>query len=329
VIKTLNYDETSFPIRLGYCLKANIISVIGYNAISDFEKSAKEVNYYELIEKIYNPELKTKVQINMVTQPIYHTNSKMLNGGESGSKRVQHHNPNYIKRNPHSKPSSTPTAVQTQTSTLPQKGRQNHHRSKQINNHQQHPNRISPNPTINTNNHHNNKTQQQQQRHNNNRQTPPRQITNLVNMNNGQPSLVELTTDTTINPVQKNVVKHSQKPFQDTSYLIKKGQITPINGSRSSPVLAKSNRASPQGFAGSKCFEPPTPNALPKPPSNWTPFQFPSKKNLFGNIDDILTFGDMTRTGCSAEARLDNDYSVSSTARDVSQELKLILKGNA
>jgi len=37
----------------------------------------------------------------------------------------------------------------------------------------------------------------------------------------------------------------------------------------------------------------------------------------------------MTRTGCSAESRLDNDSLVSSTARDVSQELKLILKGNA
>jgi hypothetical protein len=260
----------------------------------------------------------------MVTPPKYHANAKMLNGGEPGSKRVQHHNPNHIKRNPHSK---TSAAVQVQTSTLPQKGRQNHHRSKMINN--QHPNRISPNPTNNTNNHHNNKNQQQQQQRHNNRQTPPRQITNLVNMNNGQPSLVELTTATTTSPLQKNVVKQSQKPFQDTSYRTKQGQIIPNNGSRSSPVLSKSNRASPQGFAGSKCFEPPTPNALPKPPSDWTPFQFPSTQNLFGNIDDILTFGDMTRTGCSTESRLDNNSLVSSTARDVSQELRLILKGNA
>lgn len=263
----------------------------------------------------------------MVTPPKYHTNAKMLNGGEPGSKRVQHHNPNHIKRNPHNKPLATPVAAQIQTSTLPQKGRQNHHRSKIINN--QHLNRISPNPTNNTNNHHNNKNQQQQQQRHNSRQTPPRQITNLVNMNNGQPSLVELTVATTTSPLQKNVVKQSQKPFQDTSYRTKQGQIIPNNGSRSSPVLSKSNRASPQGFAGSKCFEPPTPNALPKPPSDWTPFQFPSKQNLFGNIDDILTFGDMTRTGCSAESRLDNNSLVSSTARDVSQELRLILKGNA
>jgi hypothetical protein len=271
----------------------------------------------------------------MVTPPKYHTNAKMLNGGEPGSKRVQHQNPNHIKRNPHSKTSATPAAVQIQTSTLPLKGRQNHHRSKQINNYQQHPNRISPNPINNTTNYHNNKNQQTfptiPQRHNNNRQTPPRQITNTVNMNNGQPSLVELTTAPTTSPSQKIDVKQSQKPFQDTSYRTKKaiGQIIPNNGSRSSPVLSKSNRASPQGFAGSKCFEPPTPNALPKPPSNWTPFQFPSKQNLFGNIDDILTFGDMTRTGCSAESRLDNANLVSSTARDVSQELRLILKGNA
>lgn len=63
VIKTLNYDEISFPIRLEYFLKANVISVIGYHAITDFEKSAKEVKYYELIKKIYIRELKTKVQI--------------------------------------------------------------------------------------------------------------------------------------------------------------------------------------------------------------------------------------------------------------------------
>ena len=102
------------------------------------------------------------------------------------------------------------------------------------------------------------------------------------------------------------------------------GQTMPSNGSRSSPVSTKSNRASPQGFAGSKCFEPPTPNSLPKPPSNWTPFQFPSKQNLFGNLD-ILTFGEMTGSNNHAEMHLDNH----STARDVSQELQLILKANA
>lgn len=46
-----------------YFLKANVISVIGYHAITDFEKSAKEVKYFELIKKIYIHELKTKVQI--------------------------------------------------------------------------------------------------------------------------------------------------------------------------------------------------------------------------------------------------------------------------
>lgn len=63
MIKTLNYDEISFPVRLEYFLKAKVISVIGYHAISDFEKSAKEVKYFELIKKIYIHELKTKVQI--------------------------------------------------------------------------------------------------------------------------------------------------------------------------------------------------------------------------------------------------------------------------
>lgn len=221
--------------------------------------------------------------------------------------------------------------MQFQTLKVSQeKGRQNHHRSKnQINDPQQHPNRISPNPANNTNNYHNNKNNQEQPRYIN-RQTPPRQVTNHVIMNNGQPSLVELAPATsTTTPVQNDVVKHSQK-FQDVSFRSKKGHTTPNPGSRSSPVLTnltKSNRSSPQGFAGSKCFEPPTPNALPKPPPNWTPFQFPSKKNLFGNID-ILTFGGMTGSS-NAEDDLDKYSLVSSTARDVSQELKLILKVNA
>ena len=63
VIKTLNYDEISLSIRLEYFLKANVISVIGYHAICNVEKSAKEVKYYELIKKIYILELKTNVQI--------------------------------------------------------------------------------------------------------------------------------------------------------------------------------------------------------------------------------------------------------------------------
>jgi len=38
------------------------------------------------------------------------------------------------------------------------------------------------------------------------------------------------------------------------------------------------NRGSPC-FAGSKCFEPPTPDSLPKPPTSWTPTK-PAKKQL-------------------------------------------------
>jgi len=44
-------------------------------------------------------------------------------------------------------------------------------------------------------------------------------------------------------------------------------------------------------FAGSKCFEPPTPDCLPKPPTSWTPTKqsSSSKKQLFGDVitDDV------------------------------------------
>lgn len=264
----------------------------------------------------------------MVTPPRNQPNTKMLQqGGEhSGNKRF-HHNNNQVKRSQSNKTSNT-LAPHHQTlqasSSAPQKGRHNHHphRSKpQGGNPQQHPYRTSPtHHQNNTNNYYNNKNQQQ--RPNNQRQTPPRQIVNQVNMNNGQPSLVELTTLSNQPATTKNVVKSSQKqPLQDNAFRKQKGQTMPSHGSRSSPVSTKSNRASPQGFAGSKCFEPPTPNSLPKPPSDWTPFQFPTKQNLFGNLD-ILTFGDMAG---SNNADTDNH----STARDVSHELKLILQANA
>jgi hypothetical protein len=264
----------------------------------------------------------------MVTPPRNQPNTKMLQqGGEhSGNKRF-HHNNNQVKRSQSNKTSNTlaPHHQMLQaSSSAPQKGRHNHHphRSKPQGNPQQHPNRTSPtHHQNNTNNYYNNKNQQQQ-RPNNQRQTPPRQIVNQVNMNNGQPSLVELTTLSNQPANTKNVVKSSQKqPLQDNAFRKQKGQTMPSHGSRSSPVSTKSNRASPQGFAGSKCFEPPTPNSLPKPPSDWTPFQFPTKQNLFGNLD-ILTFGDMAG---SNNADIDNH----STARDVSQELKLILQANA
>jgi hypothetical protein len=247
-------------------------------------------------------------------------------GGEhSGNKRF-HNNNNQVKRSQSNKTSNT-LAPHQQTlqasSSAPQKSRHNHHphRSKPQGNPQQHPNRTSPtHHQNNTNNYYNNKNQQQ--RPNNQRQTPPRQIVNQVNMNNGQPSLVELTTLSNQPATTKNVVKPSQKQLlQDNAFRKQKGQTMPSHGSRSSPVSTKSNRASPQGFAGSKCFEPPTPNSLPKPPSDWTPFQFPTKQNLFGNLD-ILTFGDMAGAN---NADIENH----STARDVSHELKLILQANA
>jgi hypothetical protein len=38
-------------------------------------------------------------------------------------------------------------------------------------------------------------------------------------------------------------------------------------------------------FAGSKCFEPPTPDSLPKPPTSWTPTKpLISKKQLFNDV---------------------------------------------
>ena len=162
----------------------------------------------------------------MVTPPRYQPNTKMLQGGETGNKRFPNHN--QIKRTQSNKTSNTmATNNQTlQASSAPQKNRQNHHpnRSKPMNNPHQHPNRISPthHHPANTNNYYNN-NKNQQQRHNN-RQTPPRQIVNQVNMNNGQPSLVELTTVSNL-PASKNVVKSSQKqPLQDNSYRNKKGK---------------------------------------------------------------------------------------------------------
>jgi hypothetical protein len=142
-------------------------------------------------------------KINMVTPPRNQPSSKAGQGGGGNKKSHQHQNSHHIKRNQNTKAPTTPAAMQLHTSTVPQKSRQNHPRSNQINNShpQQQHNRTSPNPN-NTNNTHHRIQQQQRQ---NTRQTPPRNVTNHVNMNNGQPSLVELTTTTT-NPVHKKML---------------------------------------------------------------------------------------------------------------------------
>ena len=59
---------------------------------------------------------------------------------------------------------------------------------------------------------------------------PPRQVTNHVIMNNGQPSLVELTqTTSTTNPSPKAIIKHSQKSAQDPSFRSKKGIVLHVS----------------------------------------------------------------------------------------------------
>jgi len=58
----------------------------------------------------------------------------------------------------------------------------------------------------------------------------------------------------------------SPQPYNNSNYSSQhSGASTP---SRGSPC-----------FAGSKCFEPPTPDSLPKPPTSWTPTK-PAKKQL-------------------------------------------------
>lgn len=277
-----------------------------------------------------NPQSQAKNNRNMVTPPKSHPGSKSGQfGGAGGNKKPHNPSSHHIKRSQNNKAPTTP-AMHLHTSTVSQqKGKQtHHHKSNQINhsNNSQQSNRHSPNPnnvnSFSVNNQHN--RSQQQQRYSN-RQTPPRNVTtHQVNMNNGQPSLEIMT-----NPAQKNEVaqhKHSQKSSSpDTSVRTQKGH-TVTDVSRSSPIstnLSKSNRSSPQCFAGSKCFEPPTPNSLPKPPSDWTPFSFPSKQNLFGNVCHALTFNDIAETN-----GLKNHFSVS-PVRDVSHELQLILNVSA
>lgn len=278
-------------------------------------------------EKLLFEEQKCK----MVTPSKSHPNSKSGQGGVGGTKRPQHQSQHYTKR--HQNHQSTSPPVPLSTSSPSQKSRPNNYRSNQTNpgnNSQPHQTRISPNP--NPNNFNNSNIQRSQQRQN--RQTPPRNIvTNHVNMNNGKPSLERAT----LNPLHsyKNGTaqnkQHSQKSSQVNHLQTQKGP-TVNHISRSSPIsanLSKSNRSSPQCFAGSKCFEPPTPNSLPKPPPDWTPLlNLDSKQNLLGNVRQSLTYDDMAEANGDGVLNDNNQFSVSS-ARDVSQELKLILNVHA
>lgn len=59
------------------------------------------------------------------------------------------------------------------------------------------------------------------------------------------------------------------------------------NYSSNSGASTPTSRESPC-FAGSKCFEPPTPDSLPKPPTSWTPTKPVAKKQLnFGTTSDV------------------------------------------
>ena len=178
----------------------------------------------------------------MVTQPIKYSNSKMLHGGaDLGNKRFPNPKQNSNKRGQNTKGVvSNTSSVVSQTSMMTQKpkGNSNPNHNQQYrgikqhpSNPQQHPTRTSPNPgnTTNYNNNNKNHQQHQQQRYHN-RQTPPRQVTNHVIMNNGQPSLVELTqTTSTTNPSPKAIIKHSQKSAQDPSFRSKKGIVLHVS----------------------------------------------------------------------------------------------------
>lgn len=268
----------------------------------------------------------------MVTPTKSHPNSK--SGAQEGSKRPQLQNQHHTKRQ-QNHPSISPSAVPSSNASMSQqqKGRSNHcktNKSNFGNNSHHHQNRISPNPqTNNFNSSGSNNQRNHQQRQN--RQTPPRNITttNHVNMNNGQPSLERTASNPDHN--QKNgTVQHKQHSQNSShNHQTQKDSTANAHVSRSSPIsanISKSNRSSPQGFAGSKCFEPPTPKSLPKPPSDWTLFLLDNKQSVLGNISQSLTFDDMAEA--NTESELDKHFSVIS-ARDVSQELKLILNVHA
>jgi len=89
-------------------------------------------------------------------------------------------------------------------------------------------------------------------------------------------------------PGQKHGYRHSPQPYSN------------YNSSQSG--ASTPNRGSPC-FAGSKCFEPPTPDSLPKPPTSWTPTK-PAKKqlNFDCNSDDVIVPMTPPTTADAAEA---------------------------
>jgi len=83
-------------------------------------------------------------------------------------------------------------------------------------------------------------------------------------------------------PASKQAKHHHghHSPHQPTTY---------TNNSNYQQYTSHSGASTPSRgspcFAGSKCFEPPTPDSLPKPPTSWTPTK-PAKKQLnFGDTE--------------------------------------------
>ena len=94
----------------------------------------------------------------------------------------------------------------------------------------------------------------------------------------------DTTTTNMVTPTKVKVHQRSGGKQWTPNLTPKKGTISPqptISSGSSTP----SNRESPC-FAGSKCFEPPTPDSLPKPPMSWTPNKPPKPYKAICTTDE-------------------------------------------
>lgn len=85
---------------------------------------------------------------------------------------------------------------------------------------------------------------------------------------------------------------------------------------------------SPKNFASSKCYDPPTPTSLPKPPTSWVP----SNGNgalLFGSPMPVFPSAPKKVVSARQSLNFDDLQEVRREGDDLSQQLKLLLNVQA
>lgn len=96
---------------------------------------------------------------------------------------------------------------------------------------------------------------------------------------------------------------------------------TPVSAAVAAPTCPSPSRSSPSMYASAKCYQPPTPQSLPKPPTNWVPSD--------GAAKGSSPFQKLVSQMQAQRERQDDSRDAAAQAEQVNQHLRMLLKVQA